>query len=122
MDKVDRHVRSAVENGGEVLLGGKRPEGLEGGSFFEPTVVSMPQGARSEIDEEETFGSSFFLLHFEVEIKWKGLMKWSFGVVGPIAALYQFESEEEVIKRANEADVGLAGLAFRSFTLSLSLC
>lgn len=28
---------------------------------------------------------------------------------GPVAALYRFKTEEEVIARANEADVGLAG-------------
>lgn len=31
---------------------------------------------------------------------------------GPVAALYKFNSEEEVLKLANDVDVGLAGYFF----------
>ena len=31
---------------------------------------------------------------------------------GPLAALYRFKTEEEVLERANEAEVGLAGYFF----------
>lgn len=48
---------------------------------IQPTVLTDVQ--RCEIDEDETFG--------------------------PVAALYRFKTEEEVIKRANEPRVGLAG-------------
>lgn len=55
------------------------------GNFFEPTVLT---GMTSEmaITREETFG--------------------------PVAALYKFESEEEVIKLANDSSVGLAGYLY----------
>ncbi|KAM0751537.1 succinic semialdehyde dehydrogenase [Meredithblackwellia eburnea MCA 4105] len=83
VDKVERHVKNAVENGAKILAGGKRAvvPGNENGSWFEPTVLS--DMAPCLINEEETFG--------------------------PIAALYKFETEEEAISLANTAEVGLAG-------------
>ena len=78
VDKVESHVKDAVEHGASVLAGGKRLEG----NFFEPTVLSeVPADAL--LTKEETFG--------------------------PLAALIKFETEEEVIKLANNSDVGLAG-------------
>lgn len=80
VEKVVKHVESAVSKGAQILVGGKRVD--IGGSFFAPTVLSdVPAGTL--IDDEETFG--------------------------PVAALTKFETEEEVIKLANDTDVGLAG-------------
>ena len=66
--------------GKPVVVGGK-PHSL-GGLFFEPTVLA-PCNANMKIAHEETFG--------------------------PVAPLFRFETEEEVIKLANDSDVGLAG-------------
>ncbi len=83
VEKVQRHVDDAVAQGAQVLLGGKRLPGV--GSFFAPTVLSdVPAGAL--VNKEETFG--------------------------PLAALTRFETEEEVIRLANDAPVGLAGYFF----------
>ncbi|KAK4050570.1 hypothetical protein OIO90_005037 [Microbotryomycetes sp. JL221] len=82
VDKVERHVNDAVSKGARVLVGGKRREGA--GSFFQPTVLADVE--RCEVDEDETFG--------------------------PLAALYRFKTEEEVLERANEPDVGLSGYFF----------
>jgi succinate-semialdehyde dehydrogenase/glutarate-semialdehyde dehydrogenase len=79
VDKVARHVESALAGGAKVAIGGKRREGE--GFFYMPTVLTEVK--RCEIDEEETFG--------------------------PIAPLYRFKTEEEVLKLANEPEVGLAG-------------
>ncbi|KZT29399.1 succinic semialdehyde dehydrogenase [Neolentinus lepideus HHB14362 ss-1] len=80
IEKVTRHVDDAVSRGAQVLIGGKRIEGP--GHFYAPTVLSdVPSNAL--INDEETFG--------------------------PVAALVKFETEEEVIKMANNTDVGLAG-------------
>lgn len=82
LDKVARHVSEAKSQGAEVLIGGRKIEADHpSGWFFEPTVLSgVPIGV---IDHEETFG--------------------------PVAALYMFEDENDVLKLANECDVGLAG-------------
>ena len=79
VEKVEDHVNDAVAHGGKVLIGGKRHE--LGGSFFEPTVVS---GATVDmkVSREETFG--------------------------PLAPLFRFKDEEEVIKLANSVWAGLS--------------
>ncbi|THH16921.1 hypothetical protein EW146_g3794 [Bondarzewia mesenterica] len=83
VEKVKGHVNDAVSKGAQILIGGDRPEGA--GSFFAPTILSeVPSHAI--INHEETFG--------------------------PVAALTKFETEEEVIKLANNTDVGLAGYFF----------
>jgi succinate-semialdehyde dehydrogenase/glutarate-semialdehyde dehydrogenase len=80
IEKVARHVDDALSKGAQILVGGTRLD--RDGSFFAPTVLSdVPVDAL--IGDEETFG--------------------------PLAALIKFETEEEVIRLANDADVGLAG-------------
>ncbi|KAI0005049.1 succinate semialdehyde dehydrogenase [Russula compacta] len=80
VEKVARHVSDAVQKGAQILVGGSRIN--RPGTFFAPTVLcDVPSGTL--INDEETFG--------------------------PIAALTKFETEEEVIKLANDTNVGLAG-------------
>ena len=82
VEKVTRHVEDAVSKGAQVLVGGKS---VPNSNFFLPTVLSdVPSTAA--LNKEETFG--------------------------PLAALCKFETEEEVIRLANDADVGLAGYFF----------
>ena len=80
LDKVEQHVADATAQGAEVLIGGKRHR--LGGLFFEPTVLA-PCNANMRLAHEETFG--------------------------PVAPIFRFETEEEVIRLANDSDVGLAG-------------
>ena len=47
--------RQIADSGGEILAGGGRPEGLDGGWFHEPTVVLEP-GRDSPMAREEVFG------------------------------------------------------------------
>ena len=83
VEKVASHVNDAVSKGAQVLVGGRPVEGK--GTFFSPTVLSdVPTNAL--INDEETFG--------------------------PVAALIKFETEEEVLRLANNTDVGLAGYFF----------
>ena len=81
--KVTAHVEDALAKGATVLTGGK-PHEL-GGTFFEPTVLT---GATSDMTvySEETFG--------------------------PVAALFKFETEDEVITAANDTIFGLAAYYF----------
>jgi succinate-semialdehyde dehydrogenase/glutarate-semialdehyde dehydrogenase len=77
--KIEEHIADARAKGGEVLTGGKRH--ALGGLFFEPTVLS---GATAEmlVAREETFG--------------------------PLAPIFAFDTEAEVIARANDTEFGLA--------------
>ena len=79
VEKVEDHIADVLAGGGKILTGGKRH--ALGGTFFEPTVVTgvTPQ---MMVANEETFG--------------------------PLAPLFKFDTEEEVIKRANDTIFGLA--------------
>ncbi|MDO5056436.1 MAG: NAD-dependent succinate-semialdehyde dehydrogenase [Lautropia sp.] len=77
--KVREHIDDAVAQGASVQAGGK-PHAL-GGLFFQPTLLSgVSQQAR--VAREETFG--------------------------PLAPVFRFEREEEVIRWANDTEFGLA--------------
>jgi len=77
--KCEAHVADAIARGGRVLAGGRRH--TLGGNFFEPTVIADADDAML-IAKEETFG--------------------------PVAALFRFEDEAEVVARANDTIYGLA--------------
>jgi succinate-semialdehyde dehydrogenase / glutarate-semialdehyde dehydrogenase len=82
--KVEKHVKDAEKKGGKVIVGGQKMPDL-GPNFFQPTVITG-MNSDMELASEETFG--------------------------PVAGLFKFDTEEEVIKAANAADVGLAGYFF----------
>ena len=77
--KVQEHIDDALEQGAEVLTGG-RVHAL-GGTFFEPTVLANMTPAM-RVAKEETFG--------------------------PVAPLFRFGSDKEVIAMANDTEFGLA--------------
>nr|WP_283939570.1 NADP-dependent succinate-semialdehyde dehydrogenase [Pseudomonas sp. R3.Fl] len=77
--KVEEHIADAVGKGAKVVAGGK-PHAL-GGTFFEPTIlVDVPNDAA--VAKEETFG--------------------------PLAPLFRFKDEAEVIAMSNDTEFGLA--------------
>ncbi|MBW4709477.1 NAD-dependent succinate-semialdehyde dehydrogenase [Roseobacter sp. YSTF-M11] len=79
VEKVKEHMEDVVSNGGAILTGGKTHE--KGGTFFEPTIVTgVTQDMK--VATEETFG--------------------------PLAPLFKFEDEDEVIAMANDTIFGLA--------------
>ncbi|MHA7875707.1 NAD-dependent succinate-semialdehyde dehydrogenase [Roseivivax sp.] len=79
IDKVKAHLRDARDKGGKVILGSE--EGEIDGNFFKPAIVT---GATQEmtVAHEETFG--------------------------PLAPLFAFKDEEDVIAKANDTIFGLA--------------
>ena len=83
--KVQAHVADAQAKGARVTMGGK-PHAM-GGTFFEPTILT---GVTSDmaIATEETFG--------------------------PVAPLFKFETEAEVVKAANDTDFGLVSYFYSS--------
>ncbi|MDR3383657.1 NAD-dependent succinate-semialdehyde dehydrogenase [Cupriavidus basilensis] len=81
--KVEQHIADALGKGARVLTGGKRHS--LGGTFFEPTVLA---GVTPDmvVAKQETFG--------------------------PLAPLFRFTSDEEVINMANDTEFGLASYFF----------
>ncbi|MGH1366845.1 MAG: NAD-dependent succinate-semialdehyde dehydrogenase [Calditrichia bacterium] len=79
LEKVEMLVADALEKGATLALGGQRHS--LGGTFFQPTVLTnVPHQAR--LSREETFG--------------------------PVAPIFRFSGEEEVIEQANNTQFGLA--------------
>lgn len=79
VEKVEAHIKDAVSKGANVLTGGKRH--ALGGTFFEPTILTNVT-SDMVVTEDETFG--------------------------PVAPLFKFEDEAEVLKAANDTIFGLA--------------
>ncbi|MCO5073073.1 MAG: NAD-dependent succinate-semialdehyde dehydrogenase [Rhizobiaceae bacterium] len=87
VEKVEELVGDAVRQGANVRAGGSRIQGeaYEKGSFYAPTVLSEVS-MKARLHEEEIFG--------------------------PVAALYSFESEDQVIEMANAVPYGLSAYLF----------
>src|SRR5690606_29195098 len=79
VQKVERHIEDAVAGGATVLAGGKAH--ALGGLFFEPTILTDVNSSML-IAREETFG--------------------------PVAPLFRFSDEADVIRQANDTEYGLA--------------
>lgn len=83
IEKVELHLNDALQKGATLLTGGhKHPLG---GNYFAPTVVAnITQEMR--FAREETFG--------------------------PVAALFKFDRDDEVVNYANDTEFGLAAYIF----------
>lgn len=83
VEKVEELIADATKNGGTVAIGGKRH--ANGGTFFQPTVIT---GANADmrVASEEIFG--------------------------PVAPVFNFNTEEEAIEAANATEFGLAAYAY----------
>lgn len=77
--KVKEHIEDALSKGARIITGGQ-PHEL-GGNFFQPTIlVDVPASAK--VAKEETFG--------------------------PLAPLFRFKDEADVVAQANDTEFGLA--------------
>ena len=84
LDHITRQVALAQEEGGTVLVGGKRPEGLPG-LYFQPTIIDCPRNNLTIVDTE---------------------------LFGPVLAVQRFRTEEEALALANDTVHGLAAGIF----------
>lgn len=79
VEKVEEHIADAVDKGAKVMVGGKRHK--LGGTFFQPTIVTGVD-QKMAVAKEETFG--------------------------PLAPLFRFKKDADVVKMANDTEFGLA--------------
>ncbi|MGC4190139.1 MAG: aldehyde dehydrogenase family protein [Thermomicrobiales bacterium] len=81
-ERVASYIQVGQQEGAELAYGGSKPDGLDRGSFLQPTIFG---GVTNEmrIAREEIFG--------------------------PVISVIPFTSEEEVIRQANANDYGLSG-------------
>ncbi|WP_428852902.1 NAD-dependent succinate-semialdehyde dehydrogenase [Imbroritus primus] len=83
LSKVEEYVQDALDHGGTILRGG-RPHSA-GGTFYEPTIITNVS-RRARMAREEIFG--------------------------PVAPLYRFESEAELLEMVNDTEFGLAAYVY----------
>ena len=83
-EKVESYIELAIEEGGKILLGGKRPElgeKFSRGAFLEPTIIEgLKFNSRTSTEE----------------------------IFGPVVTIHRFKQVEDAIKIANCTKYGLA--------------
>jgi acyl-CoA reductase-like NAD-dependent aldehyde dehydrogenase len=84
LELLEAQVADAVAKGAQVLLGGKRPDGLQG-AYYEPTLLGNIT---------------------------PNMRVWQEEVFGPVLPIVTFETEDEAIKLANDTMYGLGGYIF----------
>lgn len=82
LDTIDGYVQSALDEGAEIVVGGKaaKPEGYENGFWYEPTVITNVHHQMKVVQEE---------------------------IFGPVVVVVKFKDEQEVIDLANDTVFGL---------------
>jgi aldehyde dehydrogenase (NAD+) len=81
-DRVDGHVQGAVAEGATVVLGGRRPEHLPDGWFYEPTLL-VDVAPDATVAQEEVFG--------------------------PVLAVLPYRDDDHAVEIANNSIFGLSG-------------
>jgi acyl-CoA reductase-like NAD-dependent aldehyde dehydrogenase len=83
-DRIEAHIATAAEDGGEVVIGGTRPTGLPKGFYVSPTLITGNNSMR--VAREEIFG--------------------------PVITLIPFDDDDEAIAIANDTEFGLYDYVF----------
>ncbi len=82
--RIEAHIQTAKEDGGEVVIGGERPADLPTGFYVAPTLITGDNTMR--VAREEIFG--------------------------PVITMIPFDDEEEGIAIANDTEFGLYDYVF----------
>lgn len=78
---VNRYIECALDDGAELITGGKRPDGFEKGYYLQPTIF-LDRKEQACISKEEVFG--------------------------PVLTVMSWSDTEELVERANNSIYGLA--------------
>lgn len=81
-DRCEHYVRLAVEHGGRVAIGGKRPGHMDKGHYFEPTVLDVPDNSNPAAQDE---------------------------IFGPIVSVIGYRDLDHAVAMANDSRYGLSG-------------
>lgn len=84
-ERIKGLIKDAVDKGAKLETGGNVPEGFDKGFWFEPTVLSETT-TDMRVYQEEIFG--------------------------PVAGIMSFETDDEVLSKANDTEYGLASYIF----------
>lgn len=84
LELLEEQVKDAVDKGAKVIIGGKRPEGIEG-AYYEPTILTKVT---------------------------KDMRIWQEEVFGAVLPVMPFKTEEEAIQLANDTKYGLGAYIY----------
>jgi aldehyde dehydrogenase (NAD+) len=84
-DRCQRFTDLAVEHGGRVVTGGKRPAHLDKGFFFEATILDLPDNDNPAAQDE---------------------------IFGPVLAVIGYRDLDHAVAMANDSKFGLSGYVF----------
>lgn len=90
-EKCERYVELAEGQGAKVRFGGRRPEGLERGYYFEPTVLDLPDNSNPAAQEE---------------------------IFGPVISVIGYRDVDEAVRIANDSVYGLSAQVYGGDTAS----
>lgn len=85
LERTARFVARAVDEGGRIVHGGRRPEGMDVGWYFEPTIVT-DVARDSHLARNEVFG--------------------------PVTAVMTYSDVDDAVALANDTDYGLAATVY----------
>jgi aminomuconate-semialdehyde/2-hydroxymuconate-6-semialdehyde dehydrogenase len=80
-ERVTSYIQLALEEGGKIETGGKRPKGLDKGYFLEPTIITGLDRSCRVVKEE---------------------------IFGPVVTVIPFDTEEDVLDQVNDSHYGLS--------------
>ncbi|HEU0200737.1 MAG TPA: NAD-dependent succinate-semialdehyde dehydrogenase [Burkholderiaceae bacterium] len=85
VQKIEEHIADAVARGARIVVGGRRVRADDGPHYVAPTVLTHATPAM-RLAQEETFG--------------------------PVAPVFRFNTEDEVVQLANDTPYGLAAYLY----------
>jgi acyl-CoA reductase-like NAD-dependent aldehyde dehydrogenase len=83
--RCEHYVAAAVEHGSQVAFGGGRPDGLERGYYFQPTVLDVPDNDNPAAREE---------------------------IFGPVISVIGYRDVDDAVAIANDSPYGLSGQVY----------
>jgi acyl-CoA reductase-like NAD-dependent aldehyde dehydrogenase len=84
-ERCERYVAAAVDAGATVVCGGARPEGLDRGYYYAPTVLDVPDNSNPAAQDE---------------------------IFGPVICVIGYRDVDHAVEIANDTVYGLAGQVF----------
>jgi aldehyde dehydrogenase (NAD+) len=84
-EKCEKYVQLAEDHGGKVFSGGGRPQGLDRGYYFEPTVLDLPNNANPAAQEE---------------------------IFGPVIGVLGYKDLDDAVSIANDSPYGLSAQVY----------
>jgi len=84
-DRIEGYIQAGVDEGAELVVDGRRPEGLDAGFYVGPTLLAGAKPGMTPVQEE---------------------------IFGPVVVAMPFDDDDEAIALANGTDYGLYDYVF----------